>query len=88
MSTCPRCHSDNLRRSRSRNRRERLVKALGWRAMRCRERACGWRGLVKIKPTREALAEYLGLNKQTFLLLGVSLGLIVFMVVVMLILFR
>jgi hypothetical protein len=76
MVQCPQCHGNNLRRSRTRGWRERLLKPLGWRAYRCREKDCGWRGLIKTKPTREVLRELLVSHKQNFLALGVTLILV------------
>ena len=45
--TCPECVSSRLRRSHTRGLAEQLKKFLGYRAYRCRESACRWRGLVK-----------------------------------------
>ena len=56
---CPKCGSDRLRRSRTRGFSEKLKKVLGWRAYRCREKSCGWRGLLKTKSFREGLPKEL-----------------------------
>ena len=54
-SVCPRCGSDRLRRSHTRGVSEKLQKVLGWRAFRCREKSCGWRGLLKTKSFRQEI---------------------------------
>ncbi len=41
---CPNCRSSNIRRSRSRGVKEKLVKLVGDKAFRCKD--CGWRGLI------------------------------------------
>lgn len=47
MSQCPKCHSKNLRRSRTRNRWERWRKEItSKRPYRCR--ACQWRGWLPV----------------------------------------
>lgn len=47
MSHCPKCQSDNIRRSRTRSRWERWRKEItGKRPYRCR--ACNWRGWLPI----------------------------------------
>jgi hypothetical protein len=76
MAQCPHCHGNNLRRSRTRGWRERLLKLLGWRAYRCREKACGWRGLIKTRPVRAVLRELLVSQKQNLWALGATLILI------------
>ena len=52
MTTCPRCGSTRLKRSHSRNARERVLKFLGRRAYRCID--CGWRGFLKGKSSRSS----------------------------------
>ncbi len=44
---CPLCGSARIRRSRTRGFKEKLLKFLGFRAFRCREELCDWRGLLK-----------------------------------------
>lgn len=41
---CPNCRSSNIRRSRSRGIKERLLKLIGEKAFRCKD--CGWRGMI------------------------------------------
>ncbi len=41
---CPNCRSSNVRRSRTRGVKEKLLKIVGEKAFRCRD--CGWRGMV------------------------------------------
>ena len=50
MTTCPRCGSTRIKRSRSRNLKERVFKFFDRRAYRCV--ACGWRGILKGKSSR------------------------------------
>ncbi len=55
---CPQCGGAELRRSRTRGFRERTWKVLGWRAYRCRNKECQWRGLLKARSFKEVLEEY------------------------------
>ena len=64
---CPKCGSDRLRRSHTRGVSEKFKKVLGWRAYRCREKSCGWRGLLKTKSFREGLAKALKDQKKQLL---------------------
>ncbi len=45
---CPLCGSDRIRRSHTRGFGEKLLKYFGYKAFRCREDVCDWRGLLKI----------------------------------------
>lgn len=45
---CPLCGSDRIRRSHTTGFEEKLLKFLGFKAFRCREELCDWRGLLKI----------------------------------------
>ena len=47
---CPKCGSTRLRRSHSRNFKERLRKLFNQRAWRCID--CNWRGILKSKSSR------------------------------------
>jgi len=73
MPTCPKCNSTNLRRSHTRGLRERLLKPLGWRAFRCREKTCRWRGLLKMESPSLKLWEYLKSKKVMLLALATAL---------------
>ncbi len=42
---CPKCQSDHMRRSRTRDYAERVLKTTGRKAYRCQE--CDWRGFVR-----------------------------------------
>ena len=64
---CPKCGSGNLRRSHSRGASEKLIKLSGWRAYRCREKSCGWRGLIKNKSSRQAIVERVKHHKKLIL---------------------
>jgi hypothetical protein len=44
---CPLCGSARIRRSRTRGFEEKILKPLGFKAFRCRENLCDWRGLLK-----------------------------------------
>ncbi len=60
---CPKCGSGHLRRSHTRGFSEKLKKVLGWRAYRCREKPCSWRGLIKTMSSSQALGKELK-NRQ------------------------
>jgi ribosomal protein L40E len=64
---CPKCGSGHLRRSHSRGASEKLIRLVGWRAYRCREKSCGWRGLIKKKSLRQAIGKELK-GRQSLLL--------------------
>ena len=66
---CPKCGSDRLRRSHTRGVSEKLQKVLGWRAYRCREKSCGWRGLLKTSSFRQGLEKALKNRKKQLLTL-------------------
>lgn len=44
---CPLCGSDRIRRSHTKGFEEKLLKSSGFKAFRCREDLCNWRGLLK-----------------------------------------
>lgn len=73
---CPRCNSNNVRRSRTRGLKERWLKKLGYRAYRCNESECQWRGLLKTKSIRGELNELIGTHKKSLIISLVALGLI------------
>ena len=50
---CPKCQSTKIRRSHSRTMKEDFVKKFGWKAYRCREQNCRWRGLIRTKTNLE-----------------------------------
>ncbi len=56
---CPKCGSPRIRRSRSRDFREKFLKSVGYRPFRCREQGCDWRELVRVKSIREIRSEFL-----------------------------
>jgi predicted RNA-binding Zn-ribbon protein involved in translation (DUF1610 family) len=60
---CPQCGSGRLRRSHTRGVSEKLHKVFGWRAYRCREKSCGWRGLLKTRSFRQEIAKTLKNHK-------------------------
>jgi hypothetical protein len=62
---CPECGSRNLRRSHTQGVSEKLRRFLGWRAFRCREKSCRWRGLIKtISPTEAIGKEIKKVNQK------------------------
>lgn len=46
-TVCPRCSSTRVKRSRTRNLRERIMKHFDKKAYRCLD--CGWRGILRVK---------------------------------------
>jgi hypothetical protein len=44
---CPLCGSARIKRSHTRGFEEKLLKFLGFKAFRCEEELCPWRGLLK-----------------------------------------
>jgi hypothetical protein len=82
--SCPKCSSDQVRRSHTRGMRERLLKKLGWRVYRCREKACGWRGLIQTEPTRDIVKAFMVAHKPALIGFGVVMAIIVIMVPVLL----
>lgn len=62
---CPKCGSGRLRRSRTRGVYEKFAKLLGWRAYRCQEKSCGWRGLIKTKSLRQAIGKAIEGRRKT-----------------------
>jgi hypothetical protein len=73
---CPKCGSERTRRSHTKGVSEKLKKVLGWRAYRCREKSCGWRGLIKTNSFRQEIGNALK-NRQKQIL-----TLILFVVVI------
>jgi hypothetical protein len=69
---CPLCGSAWLKRSHTRGFEEKLLKSLGFKAFRCGEELCNWRGLLKIGSEKEIA------------FLKVCKGLLIFMVVLLL----
>jgi len=65
---CPQCASTRLRRSRTRGLWEKFLKFFGYRAYRCQEDDCGWRGLVKTRKVGEKLFESMGKRKMPLIL--------------------
>jgi hypothetical protein len=53
---CPSCGSRKLRRSHTRGLGEKLKRTLGWKAFRCRNQECNWRGLIWVGFSRLSLA--------------------------------
>jgi hypothetical protein len=82
---CPKCQSNHVRLSHTKGMRERLLKHLGWRAYRCREKSCRWRGLLKTEPTRGIIIEFMSLHKPTLVGLGIAVGIIVILAPLLLI---
>jgi len=73
---CPVCKSKNIRRSRTRTLKEFLFKPIGMRTYRCKEKDCGWRGLImtpRIFKQIDKLSNY-------FLILLLAIVLIFFIV--------
>jgi predicted RNA-binding Zn-ribbon protein involved in translation (DUF1610 family) len=52
---CPECGSVKIRRSHTRGFSEKFLRMLGWRAFRCNEASCNWRGLIKSKSFGQAI---------------------------------
>jgi DNA-directed RNA polymerase subunit RPC12/RpoP len=65
---CPQCGSTRLRRSRTRGFREKFLKIFGYRAYRCREDDCGWRGLLKTREVGERLFNSIEKKKMPLIL--------------------
>jgi len=72
---CLRCGSNRLRRSRTRGLKEKTLKLLGYRAFRCREENCDWRGMLKIRDTWE---NRLSFNPKLRVTLSIILWLLFF----------
>lgn len=75
---CPKCKSNHVRRSRTRGIKERLLKRLGWRAYRCREKNCRWRGLIQTELTRDIIKALMLDHKPAIIGLGIAAGIIIF----------
>jgi len=41
---------------------EKVIKVFGWKAFRCRDKDCDWRGLLRLRSSDEGLKEYLKNN--------------------------
>ncbi len=65
--SCPSCKSTNIRRSHTKGLREKFLKKFGWRAFRCREKNCRWRGLIKMESTSELAKEFIKNHKATII---------------------
>jgi DNA-directed RNA polymerase subunit RPC12/RpoP len=65
---CPQCGSTRLRRSHTRGFREKFRKFFGYRAYRCREDDCGWRGLLKTREAGGKLFKSIGKKKMPLIL--------------------
>ncbi len=75
---CPKCGSERLRRSHTRGISEKLKKVVGWRAFRCREKSCGWRGLIKTKSFGQVIGKELKNRENLILKLILAIVLIGF----------
>ncbi len=81
---CPKCGSARLRRSHTRGVSEKLSKVLGWRAFRCRENPCGWRGLIKTKSFRQEIESALRERQKQILkmiLVVAVMSIVIFLVI-------
>jgi hypothetical protein len=57
-----------IRRSRTRGWQEKIQKSLGYKAFRCREQNCGWRGVIKAEPLYPIIQSFLKKHRnQAFL---------------------
>lgn len=68
---CPQCGSERIRRSRTRGFNEKIAKLFGNRAFRCREKECGWRGLLRIANPMEIRRRFLGRYKLAMIFVAV-----------------
>lgn len=71
---CPMCNSERVRRSHTRGLKERWLKKLGYRAFRCHEKDCGWRGLIQTESPQEKIKEFISYHKPTLICLGIVVG--------------
>ncbi|MBF0395637.1 MAG: hypothetical protein HQK78_02605 [Desulfobacterales bacterium] len=51
MPICPKCESKRIKRSHTRTFKEKFLKNFNRRNFRCLD--CGWRGIIKVKYTKE-----------------------------------
>jgi hypothetical protein len=65
---CPHCGSTRIRRSRTRGFGEKFLKFFGYKAYRCREADCGWRGLVKTRAASRKLFQSIEIRKEPLIL--------------------
>ena len=72
---CPNCHSSNVRRSRTRGIKERLLKLSGRKAFRCKD--CGWRGILFSPGKRNTQA-----SKQQSYTFAIIFGIIILALIV------
>jgi hypothetical protein len=70
---CPKCGSTRLRRSHTRGFIEKIFKSLGYKAFRCREKDCDWRGLVRTNQAEGSMRRFLDKCKAPFILVVVML---------------
>jgi hypothetical protein len=66
---CPRCGSSRLSRSHTRGWVEKLAKKCSYKAFRCREAECDWRGLIKVKGRDQNTLAYLAKFRIPFILM-------------------
>jgi len=70
---CPNCHTKSLKQSSARGAVEKFKKNLGWRAYRCRNPECKWRGLIKVESGKHNFERFLTRNSgQILLIIGVA----------------
>ncbi len=75
IPSCPLCKSSDIRRSRTRGLREKFFRKFGWRAFRCREMDCRWRGLIRTKPVDKSVKEDLVIGMVFMILvIGIFVG--------------
>ncbi len=79
---CPKCGSGRLRRSHTRGIKEKFLKKLGYKAFRCREKECDWRGLVNKRLLRiKRSGVFSKLNLRLFLLVAFIIMLPLFILI-------
>ena len=66
---CRKCGGTRLRRSHTRGFKEKFLKSRGFRAFRCQESDCDWRGLIKF----ESLVDSDGIRQQVKNIFTISL---------------
>jgi predicted RNA-binding Zn-ribbon protein involved in translation (DUF1610 family) len=76
MHECPQCGSTRVKRSHSRNLKERLLVFCGRHAYRCI--LCGWRGIMKSKPFRTKTYQKYSSAQIIVIVLSLILSLIIF----------
>lgn len=70
---CPICGSERVSRSHTRGIREKIAKKFGYKAFRCRESDCTWRGLYRIKSRDQKTQEYVAKFRAPLILVSVLL---------------